>query len=116
MAKGKGPKMRGLGGGPSPSNMMQQLQKLQEELVKTREALANEYVTVSVGGNAVTVTMSGQQECRSVEISPQLLADGDVAMLQDLVVTAVNQAIEASQTLAAERLGPLTGGLGLPGM
>lgn len=115
MAKGKGPKMRGLGG-PSGSGMMQQLQKLQEEMAKTHEALANESVTVSVGGGAVTVTMSGQQRCKSVEVSPQLLADGDVAMLQDLIVSAVNQAIEQSQALAAERLGPITGGLGLPGM
>ena len=95
--------------------MMGQLQKLQEQLVQTREALAQEYVTASVGGGAVTITISGAQLCQSVHLSPELIKEGDAEMIQDLLSSAFNQAIELSQTLAAERLGPLTGGLDLLG-
>ena len=57
------------------------------------------------------VVMTGDQRCLSVEIDPELLKDGDVEMIQDLILTAVNGAIDASKNLAAERLGPLAGGL-----
>jgi hypothetical protein len=60
--------------------------------------------------------MSGTQECQQVIIDESLLGDGDLEMLQDLILLAVNQAIHDSQALAARRLGPLTGGLGLPGV
>lgn len=60
------------------------------------------------------ITMTGDQHCRAVEIDPALLADCDVEMLQDLILTAINQAQEVAQKLAAERLGPLAGGM--PGL
>ena len=107
MSKRRAPRMPG--GGSTP--MMGQIQKLQEQLIQTREALAQEYVTASVGGGAVTITMSGAQHCQSVQLSPELVKEGDAEMIQDLLASAVNQAIELSQTLAAERLGPLTAGL-----
>jgi DNA-binding YbaB/EbfC family protein len=106
MAKGfKAPK------GKNPMGMMQQLQKLQEQLQATQAQLAEEVVTASAGGGAVSVSVTGDQRCQSVEIDPELLQDGDVEMLQDLVLTAFNSALEKSRDLAAERLGPLTGGL-----
>jgi hypothetical protein len=106
MAKGfKAPK------GKNPMGMMQQLQKLQEQLQATQAQLAEEIVTASAGGGAVSVSVTGDQRCQSVEIDPELLQDGDVEMLQDLVLTAFNSALEKSRDLAAERLGPLTGGL-----
>jgi DNA-binding protein YbaB len=64
----------------------------------------------------VRVVMSGTQVCKAMVIEPQLLEEGDVEMLQDLLLLAVNQAIQDSQALAARKLGPLTGGLGLPGI
>jgi DNA-binding YbaB/EbfC family protein len=91
--------------------MMQQLQKLQEQLAAAQAQLAEETVSASAGGGAVTVTVTGDQQCRSVVIDPGLLADGDVEMLQDLLLTAFNSALEQSRQLAAERLGPLAGGL-----
>jgi hypothetical protein len=93
------------------AGMMQQLQKLQEQLAQAQEALAQETVNYSAGGGAIKVTMTGDQKCLSVEIDPELLKDADVEMLQDLVLTAVNGALDASRTLAAERMGPLAGGL-----
>jgi DNA-binding YbaB/EbfC family protein len=96
--------------------MMSQIQRLQEELQQAQLDLAQEEVEASAGGGAVRVRMSGTQECRGIEISAQLLEDADQEMLQDLVMLAVNQAIRDSQALAARKLGPLTGGMGLPGV
>jgi DNA-binding YbaB/EbfC family protein len=73
--------------------------------------LAEETVTVTAGGGAVSVTMTGDQHCRGITIDPDLLKDGDVEMVQDLVLTAFNNALEKSREMAAERLGPLAGGL-----
>jgi DNA-binding YbaB/EbfC family protein len=106
MAKGfKAPK------GSNPMGMMQQMQKLQEQLKLAQDQLAEETVTHTAGGGAVKVIMTGDQRCQMVEIDPALLEDGDVEMLQDLILAAVNGALEASRDLAAERLGPLAGGL-----
>lgn len=108
MAKFKGPK----GGGPlGGGNMMAQLQKLQEQLVNAQAQLAEETVTASAGGGAVKVTLTGDQRCTAVEIDPELLKDADVEMLQDLLMTALNSALDKSRELAQERLGPLAGGL-----
>jgi DNA-binding YbaB/EbfC family protein len=109
MAKGFNRPGGGAGGGGG--GMMQQLQRLQEQLAQAQAQLAEEIVTATVGGGALKVTMTGDQKCRSVEISPELLKDADPEMLQDLVLSAVNMALEQSRQLASERLGPLTGGL-----
>jgi DNA-binding YbaB/EbfC family protein len=96
--------------------MLQQLQKLQEEMVKTQEALGDETVTVTAGGGAITVVISGHQEIQSITIEPEVVDPDDVEMLQDLVMAAVNEAIDKSQQLATDRLGALTGGLSIPGL
>ncbi len=95
----------------NPMGMMQQIQKLQEQLQVTQAELAEELVTASAGGGVVTVTVTGDQRCHSIEIDPDLLKEGDVEILQDLLLTAFNSALDKSRELAAERLGPLTGGL-----
>lgn len=106
MAKGfKGPK------GQNPMGMMGQLQKLQEQLQEAQAKLAEETVTATAGGGAVKVTVTGDQRCTAVEIDPEILQDADVEMLQDLMITALNGALDKSRELAAERLGPLAGGL-----
>ena len=105
--------MGGMGGG----GMMQQIRQLQEEMARTQEALGDESVQVSVGGGVVTMVMSGHQKLLSVAIQPDILDPDDVEMLQDLVLAAVNEAIERSQALASDRMGALTGGLNLlPGL
>jgi len=91
--------------------MMQQIQKLQEQLEQAQEQLAQETVDYSAGGGAIKVVMTGDQHCQSVDIDPELLKDGDIEMLQDLVLAAVNGALDASRALASERMGPLAGGL-----
>ncbi len=96
--------------------MLRQLQKLQEEMVKTQEALGDETVTVTAGGGAITVVISGHQKIQSISIEPEVVDPDDVEMLQDLVMAAVNEAIDKSRQLAADRLGALTGGLSIPGL
>lgn len=112
MAKGFGKMGGGMGGGQNA--MMRQLQKLQEQMEAAQASLADETVTASVGGGAVKVTMTGDQHCKSVEIAPDLLQDADAEMLQDLILSAVNMALDQSRELQSQRLGPLAGGL--PGM
>jgi hypothetical protein len=106
MAKGyKAPKMN------NPMGMMGQLQKLQEQIAETQARLAEETVAVTAGGGAIKIIVTGDQHVRAVEIDPELLKDADVEMLQDLILTAVNSALDKSRELAAEKMGPLAGGL-----
>lgn len=108
MAKGfnKGPAMGGGQGG-----MMQQLQKLQKQMEEAQAKLAEETVTATAGGGAIKVIMTGDQKCKSVVIDPELLKDADAEMLQDLVLSAVNMALEQSRELQEKLMGPLAGGL-----
>ena len=97
-------------------NLANQLKKMQEDMVKAQDALADETLEVSAGGGAIAVVITGQQRIRSITLKPEVIDPEDVDMLQDLLVAAVNQAIEQSQAMAAERLEGLTGGLNLPGL
>ena len=93
------------------------LQQMQEQLAEAQQQLAEETVTGTAGGGAVAVVLTGDQKCVSVTIDPELLAEGDAEMLQDLLVSAFNNAQEAVQKLSEERLGGITqglSGLGLP--
>ena len=108
MAKGfnRGPAM---GGGQS--GMMQQLQRMQQQLAEAQAKLADETVTVTAGGGAIKVVMTGDQKCQSVEISPDFMKDADAEMLQDMVLSAVNMALDQSRELQQKLMGPLAGGL-----
>jgi len=96
--------------------MMHQAQKLQEKLAKAQQELSNTTLEASSGGGVVKVTINGQQEIQSVKISPEVINPEDVELLEDMVLTAVREAIAKSQKLAAERLSGLTGGLKIPGL
>ena len=96
--------------------IMRQAQQLQSKLAKAQEELGNITLEASSGGDAVKVTINGQQKIQSVKISPEVVNPDDVELLEDLVLTAVSQAIAKSQEVAAERLGGLTGGLKIPGL
>ena len=114
-----GPQMP-MGGGGNQNAMMKQIQKMQEDMVKAQEALADETLEIEAGGGAVKVTITGHQRINAITINPSALDTSDpewAADLQDLLVIAVNQAIEKSQERAAERMEAITGGLGgmLPG-
>ena len=96
------------------TDILRQVQELQERMRAEKDALADETVEVSVGGGAVKVVMTGHQKLRSVVIQPELLVPEEHDMLADMLVAAVNQAVEQSQAAAAKRMGAITRGLGLP--
>ena len=110
MAKGYNRPMGGGGGGQS--GMMAQIKKMQEQMEVAQEELAVATITSSVGGGAVKVTMTGDQHCTAVVIDPELLKDADADMLQDLILSGVNQALDDSRKMAEDKMAPLTGGLG----
>ncbi|WP_273886620.1 YbaB/EbfC family nucleoid-associated protein [Rubrobacter naiadicus] len=103
------------------NKMMQQVQKMQQEMQQVQEDLKKETVTASAGGGAVKATVTGGLEVVSVEIDPGVVDPEDIEMLQDMVVAAVNEALNGAQEMASKKLGGITGGLGdlglgLPGL
>jgi len=97
------------------SNMMNQFKRMQEQFEQIQKQLGEETVTATVGGGAVKVTMTGDQRCKGITIDPELLKDADAEMLQDMLLSGVNMALDQSRKLAEERMGPLASGLpGLP--
>jgi DNA-binding YbaB/EbfC family protein len=97
-------------------SILRQAQQLQAKLAKAQEELSNITVEATSGGGAVKVIIDGHQKVHSVEISPEVVTAGDVELLQDLVMTAVNEALAKSQELISKRLSGLTGGLNIPGL
>jgi DNA-binding YbaB/EbfC family protein len=95
-------------------NMMRQAQRQLAQIQKIQEELESLTVEGSAGGGVVKVTMSGKQVVDAVTIDPEAMED--VELLQDLVAAAVNDAFTKTQELAAEKMGPLTGGLKIPGL
>jgi DNA-binding YbaB/EbfC family protein len=94
--------------------MLKQAQQLQAKMEKAQQELEKETLEVISGGGAITVVITGHQQIRSVKIAPE--AAGDVEMLQDLVLTAMNEAIKKSQEMAGSRLNALTAGMNIPGL
>lgn len=110
------------GGMPDMQQILQQAQKMQEQLMSAQESLANAEATGSAGGGLVTAVVSGAGELKSITIDPKVVDPEDVETLADLIVAAVRDAGGKANKLASEAMGPLAGGLGgmgglgLPGM
>ena len=99
--------------------MMQQAQKMQEDMLAAQESLKDEVVDASAGGGMVTVQVTGDLVVKSITIDPQAVDPEDVELLQDMVLAAVNEALRSAQELASSKLGGIAGGLGglgLPGL
>lgn len=92
--------------------MLQQVQQMQAKMAKVQKELESETVEATAGGGAVKAVVTGQQKLVSVTIDPDLA--GDIEMLQDLVLAAVNEGLDRSREMASEKLGAVTAGLGLP--
>ena len=101
----------GMGGG-----LFEKLNQMQAEMKRVQDELAEERLTVSAGGDAVQIVIDGRMGIHHVRVSPDAIAaaQSDPEMLGDLLTSAMNVAIERAQTLAADRLGGLSRGLGLP--
>jgi DNA-binding YbaB/EbfC family protein len=102
------------GGKPkgSPNAMMAQMQQMQAEMATQQAKLENEFITVTAGGGAISIVISGHQRVQSIQVDPDLLVPSEVEMIQDMLTAAVNSAIEQSQAMAAEKMEGITSGLG----
>lgn len=96
--------------------ILEQAQKIQSDLAKIQEELAEERVEASAGGGMVQVTANGAGELLEVKISPEVVDPEDIEMLQDLVLAAVKEALTKAKDLQSERMSAATGGLHLPGL
>ena len=96
--------------------MMKEAQKMQERLAKAQSDLSQESIAVSAGGGKINVTVNGAGDITAIKISPDVVDPQDVEMLEDLVLSGIREAQEASRKLQADTMGKVTGGLGgLPG-
>jgi DNA-binding YbaB/EbfC family protein len=102
--------------GAPQGNVMKQLADLQSQMEEAQATLEDEVVTATAGGGAVTVEMTGAQVLKSITIAPEAVDPDDVEMLQDLILAAFKEAQDKVQQLVTERMGPLTGGLDVPGL
>ena len=97
-------------------NMMKQAQQLQKQMLKAQQEIEETKVEFSSGGGVVKVVVSGKMVVESIEIDPDAVDPDDVEMLQDLVLSADNGAMEKAQELASSKMGAITGGLNIPGL
>jgi hypothetical protein len=97
-------------------SLMKQAQKMQAQIAKVQEELAEKTIEASSGGGMVSVVVNGKQEVISIKIEPEVIDSNDKEMLQDLVVAAVNEALRKSQEMVSEEMGKITGGLQIPGL
>lgn len=97
-------------------NMMKQAQKLQSKMLEMQEELGNRTVKAQVGGGMVEVVANGRQEILALKIDPEVVNPEDTEMLQDLVLAAVNDALNRSREMVSDEMAKLTGGMKIPGL
>jgi DNA-binding YbaB/EbfC family protein len=100
----------------SKATVLQQVQSLQDDMLKAQDEIAAMTVTTTAGGGAVTAVVTGERRVQSLSIVPEVVDPEDVEMLQDLVTAAVNEGLEQVDRATAERMAAFTGGLGIPGL
>ena len=105
-----------MGMGGNMNNMIKQAQKMQQEMLKMQEEMEQSEFEASAGGGVVTVKMSGKKELVSVTIKPEAVDPDAVEMLEDLVLTAVNDALSKVDAANAGKMSSITGGMNIPGL
>ena len=111
MAKGGFP---GMGG--NMNSLMKQAQKFQQQMEEMQKDLGNKKFEASVGGGAVTAIANGKRQLVEVKIKPEVVDPDDVEMLEDLIMSACNEALKKAEDETSNEMGKLTGGLNMPGM
>ena len=104
------------GGFGGMNDLLKQAQEMQSKLAELQQKVQQQTVEASSGGGMVTALMNGRMELVSLKVDPAIAADGDVEMLQDLVVAAVNEAVRKAQQMMADEMSRATGGLKIPGL
>jgi len=102
--------------GMNMNQMMKQAKKLQQEMAKAQEELANKTVEGSAGGGVVTCVVNGHKQVLDISIKPEAVDPDDIEMLQDLVLAAVNEALKNADDMAAKDMGKFTKGFNMPGL
>ncbi len=97
-------------------NMMQKLQKMQEQMAQTQAAVEETEFTASAGGGAVEVTVNGKHEIKAIKMQPEVVDPEDIEMLEDLLLASLNEAMRKADETMESEMGKLTGGLNIPGM
>jgi hypothetical protein len=100
----------------NPQDLMRQMQKVQEQMSQIQEETEQEVITVTSGGGMVEVAINGALEVQSIHIKPEVVDPEDVEMLEDLVLAAVNEAVQKAQAMMNDKMEGLTGGLNIPGL
>ena len=113
MAKQRFP-MGGMGG--NANNMIRQAQKMQQEMLKAQEEIEQTEFEATSGGGAVAVKMTGKKELTEIVIQPEACDPDDIEMLQDLIITAVNDVISKVDEANNAKMSKLTGGMSIPGL
>ncbi len=108
--------MKGKGRGNSMQNLIRQANQMQAKMKKLQEELSEKEYKSTSGGGAVEVTVKGENTISALTIDPEILKDGDAEMLQDMVVSAVNEALSTAKKDQDEEMSKLTGGMNIPGM
>ena len=111
MAKGGG--FPGMGGGRNMQQMMLRAQKMQQDMARLQEEIGNRELTATAGGGMVSVTVNGRKELLKVSINPECVDPEDGEMLEDLVQSAVNEALGMAEELMTNEMGKITGGMDL---
>ncbi|MEI3416687.1 MAG: YbaB/EbfC family nucleoid-associated protein [Christensenellaceae bacterium] len=106
----------GMGGRGSMQSMMQQAQRMQQNIEKVQNELAEAEVEATAGGGVVTAVVTGKKQLKKVTIAPEAVDPEDVEMLEDLITAAVNEALAKADAYAEEQMGKVTGGMNLGGL
>lgn len=114
--KARLPQGMGGGGAANLQQLARQAQKMQEKMEQITAELEEKEYTATSGGGAVSVTVTGKLEVKSIDIEPEVIDPDDAEMLGDLVTAAVNEALRAASAEKEEKLGAISGGMSIPGM
>ena len=116
MAKGRGGMgpMGGMGGGMNMNNLMKQAQKMQQQMEEAQAVLAEKNLEVTSGGGAIKIIITGTKEIKEIKLKPDVVDPDDVEMLEDLLLSAINEAFRQADELSNKEMGKFTGGMGLP--
>lgn len=114
MRAGKKPKKQGAVGGGSMKQQMAQVQAMQRQMEEMQAEINEKEITATSGGGAVSVTVSGEKQVKAIVLDKEIVDPDDIEMLQDLIMTATNEALRQMEELSNNEMSKLTSGLGLP--
>ncbi|MBR4509453.1 MAG: YbaB/EbfC family nucleoid-associated protein [Ruminococcus sp.] len=114
--KARIPKNIGGGGAQNMNQMIKQAQKMQDQITELQEDIEARDFTATAGGGAVEVTLTGKKTIKSLTLKPEVVDPEDIEMLQDLIISAINEAVNNIETTTESEMSKITGGVALPGL